>query len=156
MASVSKSSGTSMFGRLRINFGAQVGEDERHRRIPAPQRPNVVEVHVRNRGRVRAVAFEDQDVATLGQLVQARTGFCVARVADHPTFPVEQEAETGEMGNVLDLDGPEAEGTRLLPGPVDLHEAKVQLVGGRRDVGNAGEYEHVGQKRLDPRRPDHE
>ena len=87
---------------------------------------------------VTPVALHHQDVGLPGQLVEALAGRGVTRVADdlvprtvliltRALVPVEQVAETAQVGHVDDLDGPEAQRPGLLPGPVDLNEAQVQL-----------------------------
>ena len=80
----------------------------------------------------------------------------VPRVADDLAAPVEQVPEAAQIGHVHDLDGPEAQGPGLLPGPVDLDEAQVQV--GPAQLGHRGDgprLVHLGQVGLYARRPHH-
>ena len=55
-----------------------------------------------------------------------------------------------------DLDGPEAQRAGLLPAPVDLDEAQVQVgVGPLRHRADGPRLVHLGQVGLDPGRPHH-
>ena len=74
----------------------------------------------------------------------------------HPPAPVEQVPEAAQVGHVHDLDGPEAQRAGLLPAPVDLDEAQVQVgVGQLRHRADGPRLVHLGQVGLDPGRPHH-
>ena len=88
------------------------------------------------------------------QLAQPVAKGRVARVGDRPLTAVEEVAEATQVGHVDDLDGAEAQWTRLLPRPVHLDEAQVEP-GARhgRHRAHRTDLVHGDQVGLNPGRP---
>ena len=130
----------------RVHLLPEVGQDQLRVGVGGLQGPDRLLVHVRGRDpgrRVPPVALDHQDLGLPGQLAQAVARRGVPRIADDlgltaggtagavATATVEQVAEAAQVGHVHDLDGPEAQRAGLLPAPVDLDEAQVQVGVGR-------------------------